>query len=102
MVGGDVTEIAVDDEGAPYLVVDVSGSDVEFGDRVVLSFAVSEKEDVLWLPPEAIRAYENELFVIALNSSGEQIRVEVRTGISNSERVEVVGDLAEGQQVIGP
>jgi hypothetical protein len=102
MVGGDVTEIAVDDEGAPYLVVDVSGSDVEFGDRVVLSFAVSEKEDVLWLPPEAIRAYENELFVIALNSSGEQMRVVVRTGISNSERVEVVGDLADGQQVIGP
>ena len=101
MVGGDVTEIAVDDEGAPYLVVDVSGSDLEFGDRVVLSFAVSEKEDVLWIPPEAIRAYENESFVIALTSSGDLIRVVVRTGISNSERVEVVGDLAEGQQVIG-
>jgi hypothetical protein len=102
MVGGDVTEIAVDDEGAPYLVVDVSGSDLEFGDRVVLSFAVSEKEDVLWLPPEAIRAYEGESFVIALTSSGDLIRVVIRIGISNSERVEVEGDLAEGQQVIGP
>jgi hypothetical protein len=102
IVGGEVREIAVDDEGAPYLIVDVSGSDLEVGDRVVLSFAVSEKEDVLWLPPDAIRAYEDESFVIALTSTGEQIRVVVRTGISNSERVEVVGDLAEGQQVIGP
>lgn len=99
---GQVAEIAVDDGGQPFLLVDVSGSDLELGERVSVSFAVSERHEVLWLAPEAIRSFAGRSFVIVATDDGSQSRVEVEVGLVTAERVEVSGAIEEGEVVVEP
>ena len=72
------------------------------GHSVNLVVTIGKKEDALLLPPAAIRSYGGNSFVIILD--GDRRRwVEISSiGLRTSEYVEVVADLAEGDQVLGP
>jgi hypothetical protein len=62
---------------------------------------LERREDVLWLPPEAIRSFEGRRFIVVREGDRER-RVVVRTGIESVERVEILEGVDEGDVVVGP
>ena len=58
------------------------------------------KDDVLWLPPQALRNFDGRRFAV-LEEDGAQRRVDVTVGIETQERVELEEGLDEGQTVVG-
>ncbi|HEX9019266.1 MAG TPA: hypothetical protein VF806_08760, partial [Anaerolineaceae bacterium] len=58
--------------------------------------------NVLWLPPQAIRTFEGRNFVVVKNETGQSARTDVKIGIKNDDRVEIVSGVKEGQEVVAP
>jgi multidrug efflux pump subunit AcrA (membrane-fusion protein) len=98
--GGGVTDL---DEKDPdtHLTVDLAGLDLEAGDLVRVTVILERKDDVLWLPPAAIRTFEGRKFVVVQEDGGQR-QVDVTLGIESEDRVEIEAGLEEGQVVIGP
>lgn len=71
------------------------------GEMVEVTVVMESKEGVLWLPPNAIRSFEGRNFVV-VQTDGLPRRVDVRLGIRNEEKVEILEGLEEGQTVIAP
>ncbi|MFZ0548635.1 MAG: HlyD family efflux transporter periplasmic adaptor subunit [Candidatus Promineifilaceae bacterium] len=80
-------------------MVDGFGS-YETGNRVRVNVVVTEKDDVLWLPPAAVRDFNGRKFVVVQTDGVEQ-RVDVELGIEGDGRVEILSGLEEGQTVVG-
>lgn len=80
-----------------------SPSEAEFGlgDLVRVNVILEEKDDVLWLPPQALRVFDGRRFAL-VQEDDVQRRVDVTVGIQTQERVEILDGLEEGQTVIGP
>jgi multidrug efflux pump subunit AcrA (membrane-fusion protein) len=75
--------------------------DLEIGDLMAVEVVLKQKDDVLWLPPQAIRRFEGRKFAVV--QDGEiQRRVDVRIGVEGTERVEIEEGLTEGQIVVAP
>jgi multidrug efflux pump subunit AcrA (membrane-fusion protein) len=87
------TRIQFDDMAAGFGRYDI-------GDRVNLSIIVTERTDVLWLPPAAVRDFNGRKFVV-VQSDGVEQRVDVELGIEGSGRVEILSGLEPGQTVVG-
>ena len=98
--GGSATGLEEDDR-ATHLAVEFGSVAVEPGDLVRVTVVLERKEDVLWLPPPAIRTFEGRQFVVVQEGAGQR-RVDVTLGIESEERVEIMAGLEEGQVVIGP
>ena len=73
---------------------------MELGDLVRVEVIRERKEDVLWLPPQALRNFDGRRFAV-LEENGSQRRVDVEVGIETAERVEIETGLEEGQTVVG-
>ncbi len=73
---------------------------LEEGDLVRVSVELERKDDVLWVPPQAVRLFEGRRFVV-LKDGDVQRRVDVETGIETQDRVEIESGLEEDQVVIG-
>jgi HlyD family secretion protein len=72
------------------------------GRQVFLSIVLGKKDDVLLLPPAAIREYKGLRFVI-VQEGDRRRRVEIsEVGLKSTDLWEVVADLQEGDQVLGP
>jgi multidrug efflux pump subunit AcrA (membrane-fusion protein) len=71
------------------------------GDMVNLSVILEKKTDALWLPSQAVREYEGRYFVI-IQDGESQRRVDVKIGIIEAGRIEIVEGLTEGQVVTVP
>ena len=76
--------------------------DFRLGDMVDVTVVLENVSNVLWLPPQAIRTFEGRNFVVVKNESGQSARTDVRIGIKNDDRVEIVSGVKEGQEVIAP
>jgi multidrug efflux pump subunit AcrA (membrane-fusion protein) len=87
------TRIQFDDMSAAF-------ARYESGDRVNLSIVVSQHDDVLWLPPAAVRDFNGRKFVVVQTDGLEQ-RVDVELGIEGNGRVEILSGLEAGQTVVG-
>ncbi|MBN1994860.1 MAG: efflux RND transporter periplasmic adaptor subunit [Anaerolineae bacterium] len=75
--------------------------DLEVGDLMSIEVILEQKDNVLWLPPQAVRKFEGRDFVVV--QDGElQRRVDVKVGIESEDRVEIEEGLTEGQIVVGP
>lgn len=70
------------------------------GDRVSMNVVVTEHDDVLWLPPAAIRDFNGRKFVVTQVNGVEQ-RVDVTLGIEGNGRVEILTGLEEGTTIVG-
>jgi multidrug efflux pump subunit AcrA (membrane-fusion protein) len=71
------------------------------GDMVNLTIVLQKKVDTLWLPSQAVREFEGRYFVIV--QEGEvQRRVDVKVGIIEVNRIEILEGLTEGQVVVAP
>lgn len=77
------------------------GKGIEPGDLVRVTVKLEQKENVLWLPPAAIRTFEGRKFVVVQEGVGQR-RLDVTLGIESEDRVEIVDGLEEGQIVVGP
>jgi multidrug efflux pump subunit AcrA (membrane-fusion protein) len=74
---------------------------LEVGDLMTIEVILKKKDNVLWLPPQAVRLFEGRQFVVV--QDGElQRRVDVKVGIEGEERVEIEDGLTAGQIVVGP
>lgn len=91
------------DERAIHIVLDSapSSSTYQSGDKVTVIVQLASKENVLWLPPDAIRSAGGRTFVIINTDSGPQ-RIDVEIGLRTRDRVEIASGLEEGQVVVGP
>jgi RND family efflux transporter MFP subunit len=74
--------------------------ELALGDRVDIVVVLEQKDDVLWLPAQAIRNFEGRKFVVVQDGAA-QMRKDVKTGIEGDGRVEIVEGLEEGQTVVG-
>lgn len=86
-----LTRISLEDEAVA----------LELGELTTVTILLEEREDVLWLPPAALRLFQGRTFVV-VQDGDLQRRVDVRLGIQNEQRVEIVEGVDEGQVVIGP
>ncbi len=89
---GDDTAVHVSIEGQV---------DLALGELATVSIILQEKDNVLWLPPAAIRTYQGRTFVVVQNPDGTQRRVDLLLGITTDERVEIIAGLEAGQIVVG-
>ncbi len=99
--GGGTTVDELDKSTRIGLAVPAAEAGLRLGDLVRVSAELERKEQVLWLPPQAIRVFDGRRFVVQVRDDVEQ-RVDVKVGIETIERVEIVEGLASGDVVIGP
>jgi multidrug resistance efflux pump len=90
-----------DADTSTHIAFDPGDLAVESGDLVNITVELEKKDNVLWLPPSAIRTFSGRNFVVIQDESGQQQRVDVTIGIKSSERVEITMGLEEGQTVVG-
>lgn len=91
--------------GDPMLRVAMDTPAQEVGlaldDQVEVTVVVAEKDDVIWLPVQAVRTFQDNTFVVVREDDVER-RVDVITGIEGGSRIEIVSGLEVGQIVVGP
>jgi multidrug efflux pump subunit AcrA (membrane-fusion protein) len=97
---GGTTVDTGDDDTAVHVAIE-GEVDMTLGELATVSIVLQEKENVLWLPPAAIRTYQGRDFVVVQLADGSQKRVDVLLGISTDERVEITAGLEEGQTIVG-
>jgi macrolide-specific efflux system membrane fusion protein len=100
--GGGNTEV-VDQDPSVRIQMDRPIKDLGWGlgDMIKISVVLQEKNDILWLPPQAIRSFEGRKFVVVQQGDLQQ-RVDVKTGIISTDKVEITDGLEEGQIVVSP
>ena len=96
--GGGTTD-ASDSDLSAHIAIE-GDVELEPGELATVSIVLEEKENVLWLPPAAIRTFQGRDFVVVQLDEGQQ-RVDVLLGIETDERVEIVQGLEEGQVIVG-
>jgi multidrug efflux pump subunit AcrA (membrane-fusion protein) len=94
------TTVDTGDDTAVHVSIE-SEVDMTLGELATVSIILQEKDNVLWLPPAAIRTYQGRNFVVVQNPDGTQQRVDVLLGITTDERVEITTGLEEGQIIVG-
>ena len=94
------TTIDTGDDTATHIEI-TSEITLTVGELATVSIILQQKENVLWLPPAAIRTYQGRNFCVVQNPDGTQQRVDVLLGIVTDERVEIVSGLSQGQVLVG-
>jgi len=74
--------------------------ELDVGDLVQVLLTLQRKDDALWLPPQAVRAFEGRRFVV-LKDGDRQRRQDVKVGIISTDRIEIVEGVKEGDVIIG-
>jgi multidrug efflux pump subunit AcrA (membrane-fusion protein) len=74
--------------------------EMEVGELATVLITLEKKDNALWLPPAALRAFQGRDFVVIQDGSVQR-RVDVKLGIKGEDRVEVLDGVQEGQVVIG-
>ncbi len=70
-------------------------------DQIIdIQMPLKVSKDVLWLPPAAIRTFQNRTFVVLQTPDGPR-SVTVELGLQTDDRVEIKSGLNEGDVVIG-
>jgi macrolide-specific efflux system membrane fusion protein len=73
----------------------------QLGDLVRVIAEVERKDDVVWVPPQAIRNFNGRRFAV-VQDGDVQRRVDVKIGIQAEDRVEIEEGLEDGQTVVAP
>ncbi len=74
---------------------------IPVGKTVKVIAVTGRRDDVLILPKAVIREFGGLKFVI-VREGEKQRRIEVQTGLESTTGIEVIGDIKEGDQVVGP
>ncbi len=89
------------DDTAARIALDDSGVNLELGELATVVIFLEQKDEALWLPPEAMRSFQGRDFVV-VQEGEHQRRVDVRLGLESEERIEILEGVEDGQVVIGP
>jgi RND family efflux transporter MFP subunit len=77
--------------------------DLKPGMNTSVRIIVAKKANAIRVPLEAVSTNDaDQEFVIVLNESGQQVEVEVETGLENNERIEIVEGVKAGTRVVLP
>jgi multidrug efflux pump subunit AcrA (membrane-fusion protein) len=71
------------------------------GEQVQITAVLQEREDVLWLPPEAVQTLQGRDFVMVYEDS-RQRRVDVELGLKGVDRLEILDGVEEGSVIVAP
>lgn len=71
------------------------------GQLIEIFMPLQISEDTLWLPPQAIRTFQNRTFVVLQTPDGQQV-ADVTIGLQTDDRVEILSGVEEGDIVIAP
>lgn len=82
------------------LTLDDPTVDLTLDEVATILIQLEVRQDVLWLPPQALRTFQGRDFVF-IDDNGLQRRVDVRLGLRSDDRVEILSGLLENQVVIG-
>lgn len=88
------------DKSTRFEISDLRGQSLTAGGVAKIRIVLEKKENVLWLPPEAIRSFEGRRFVVVKQGERER-RAPVRIGIETPERVEILEGVKPNDVVIG-
>lgn len=82
-------------------VVSPSQTGYKLANVVDIHIELQRKENVLWLPPQAINRAGDRTFVV-IQEGNLQRRQDVKLGISGIDRVEILYGLQQGQVIVVP
>lgn len=74
--------------------------DVAEGQLIDIQMPLQVAQNVLWLPPAAIRTFQSRTFVVLQTADGPR-RVDIELGLQTDDRVEIKSGLNEGDIVVG-
>jgi multidrug efflux pump subunit AcrA (membrane-fusion protein) len=81
---------------------DLPPDQIHVGSQAYLDVVIGNKPDALYLPPPAIRGNDEFKYVIVLEGDYHR-RVEVvQIGLKTTDKWEIIANLKEGDQVLGP
>jgi multidrug efflux pump subunit AcrA (membrane-fusion protein) len=91
-----------DQDRALHIALDSSPTSAGYqsGELTRAVLMLERKQDVLWLPPAAIRTFEGRRFVVVQEGTGQR-RVDITVGLEADDRYEILSGLTEGQIVVG-
>ncbi|MCC6492626.1 MAG: HlyD family efflux transporter periplasmic adaptor subunit [Pirellulales bacterium] len=84
-----------------HVAIEDPPPDLGQGELATVVVLLEEKEDALLLPLAAVRDFQGRTFVVVEAADGTPRRQDVRLGIEDGERVEIVAGVEEGQTVVG-
>jgi HlyD family secretion protein len=71
------------------------------GQLIDIQMPLQVSKNVLWLPPVAVRTFQNRTFVVIQTPNGPR-SVDVTVGLRTTDRVEIKTGLKEGDIAVGP
>jgi multidrug efflux pump subunit AcrA (membrane-fusion protein) len=103
--GGSIVGTAEDEDQSTRIALERTPEELglELDDRVRVTVVLESKENVLWVPRQAINQFEGRRFIV-IQDGDRQRAVDVTLGIEGTERVEIEGvteELVEGWIVVG-
>jgi multidrug efflux pump subunit AcrA (membrane-fusion protein) len=103
--GGSRVGTIEDDDQSTRIMLDQDPEELglELDDRVRVTAVLERKENVFWVPPQAVHQFEGRRFIVIQDGDRER-SVDVSVGIESEERYEIEGvseDLVEGWIVLG-
>ncbi len=91
---------SVNADTAYHIDFDAKNQEFDVGDAVEVTVTLAQKDDALWLPPQAVRAFEGRRFVV-VKDGDRQRRQDVKVGIVSTDKIEILDGLKEGDVVVG-
>lgn len=100
--GGGKAQTIEDQDKSTRFSLEESASDAGFnmGDLVRVTVELERKDNILWVPPQAIRVFDGRRFAVLLDGDTRR-RVDVTVGIETQDQVEIEEGLEEGQVIEG-
>lgn len=63
---------------------------------------LGKRDNVMWLPPAAVRNFQGRRFVVLQDADGKQRRMDVETGLESDDRIEIKSGVTVGDVVVAP
>ena len=76
-------------------------TELSIGERLEVAILLERHDNVLWLPPAAIREFNGRLFVVVQDGESQK-RLDIKIGLQNENQIEIISGVSEGQLVVGP
>jgi HlyD family secretion protein len=89
-----------DDETFTRIALDDPNVTLEIGELATVVIFLEQRDDVLWLPPAAVRSFQGRDFIV-VQDGDLQRRVDVQLGLESEDRVELLEGAELGQVVVG-
>ncbi len=74
---------------------------VQTSQLVEVKMPLEIRSQVLWLPPAAVRTFQNRTFVVLQTPDGQKV-ADVTLGLRTDDRIEIQSGVNEGDIVVGP